>query len=263
MAILLLLTLLGYAAGLLLPLCVPARPRVQNILAHGLAGIAGVGGMCLGITGLLAAEPFTTSVPSTLPLLTFAIRLDPLASFFLLTISLVSLSASVYALGYVSKYYRRASIALLGSLFNGFLLSMTLVVLADNGFFFLIVWELMSLFSYFLVVTEHERAEVRYAGLFYLIMTHVGTAFIILTFLIFFQGGASFSFEAFRHPEQPLPEGMRTLAFLLALIGFGTKAGIVPLHVWLPYAHPAAPSHVSALMSGVMIKTAIYALIIV
>ena len=75
----------------------------------------------------------------------------------------------------------------LGSLFNGFLLSMTLVVIADNGFFFLIVWELMSLLSYFLVVTEHEKAEVRYAGFFYLIMTHVGTAFIILAFLIFFQ----------------------------------------------------------------------------
>jgi len=138
---------------------------------------------------------------------------------------------------------------------------MTLVVLADNGFFFLIVWELMSLLSYFLVVTEHEKADVRYAGLFYLIMTHVGTAFIMLTFLIFFQEGGSFSFEAFRHPEQPLPEGMRTVAFLMALIGFGTKAGIVPLHVWLPYAHPAAPSHISALMSGVMIKTAIYALV--
>jgi hydrogenase-4 component B len=119
----------------------------------------------------------------------------------------------------------------------------------------------MSLLSYFLVVTEHGKAEVRYAGLFYLIMTHVGTAFIILAFLIFFQGGESFSFEAFRHPEQPLSEWMRTLVFLMALIGFGTKAGIVPLHVWLPYAHPAAPSHISALMSGVMIKTAIYALV--
>ena len=135
---------------------------------------------------------------------------------------------------------------------------MTLVVIADNGFFFLIVWELMSLFSYFLVVTEHEKSDVRYAGLFYLIMTHVGTAFILLTFLLLFQGSGSFSFDAFRQPEQPLPENMRTMAFLTALIGFGTKAGIVPLHVWLPYAHPAAPSHVSALMSGVMIKTAIY-----
>ena len=179
----------------------------------------------------------------------------------MLTISLVGLAASIYALGYVTEFYGRASIAVLGSLFNGFLLSMTLVVIADNGFFFLIVWELMSLLSYFLVVTEQGKAEVRYAGLFYLIMTHVGTAFIILAFLIFFQGGGSFSFEAFRHPEQPLSEWMRTLVFLMALIGFGTKAGIVPLHVWLPYAHPAAPSHISALMSGVMIKTAIYALV--
>jgi len=261
MAILLLLVLLSYAAGLLLPLCIPARPKIQNLMAHGLAALAGIGGSCLGIAGLLAPDPLTTSVPSTLPLLTFAVRLDALSSFFLLTISLVSLAASIYAVGYVTELYGRVSIALLGSLYNGFLLSMTLVVLADNGFFFLIVWELMSLFSYLLVVTEHEKSDVRYAGLFYLIMTHVGTAFIMLTFLIFFQAGGSFSFEAFRHPEQALPEGMRTLAFLLALIGFGAKAGIVPLHVWLPYAHPAAPSHISALMSGVMIKTAIYALI--
>jgi hydrogenase-4 component B len=261
MTFLLLLMVMGYGAGLLLPFGFPARARVQNLLAHGLAGLASSAGVALGIAGLLAAEPFTMSLPSTLPLLTFSLRLDPLASFFVLTISSVSLAASIYALGYVTEFYGRTSIALLGSLFNGFLLSMTLVVLADNGFFFLIVWELMSLFSYFLVVTEHEKTDVRYAGLFYLIMTHIGTAFIVLTFLIFFQAGGSFSFEAFRHPEQPLPEGMRTLAFLLALIGFGTKAGIVPLHVWLPYAHPAAPSHISALMSGVMIKTAIYGLI--
>ena len=261
MAILLLFTLIGYAAGLLLPLCIPTKPRLQNLVAHGLAGFAGTGGICLGIENLFTPEPFTMSVPSTLPLLTFAIRLDPLASFFLLMISLVSLAASVYALGYVTRHYGRDSIALLGSLFNGFLLSMTLVILADNGFFFLIVWEVMSLFSYLLVVTEHEKTDVRYAGLFYLIMTHVGTAFIILTFLLLFQGSGSFSFDAFRHPEQPLTDGMKTIAFLTALVGFGTKAGIVPLHVWLPYAHPAAPSHISALMSGVMIKTAIYALI--
>ena len=250
-----------YAAGMVLPPCFPGRPSIQNVLAHGLAAVAGLAGIVLGIAGLLAPAPLTLSLPSTLPLLTFAIRLDPLAAFFVLTISLAGLSASIYALGYVTEFYGRASIAALGALFNGFLLSMTLVVIADNGFFFLIVWELMSLLSYFLVVTEHEKAEVRYAGLFYFIMTHVGTAFIILAFLIFFQEAGSFSFEAFRHPEQPLPEGMRTLAFLMALVGFGTKAGIVPLHVWLPYAHPAAPSHISALMSGVMIKTAIYALV--
>ncbi|MCA9464413.1 MAG: hydrogenase 4 subunit B, partial [Nitrospira sp.] len=115
--------------------------------------------------------------------------------------------------------------------------------------------------SYFLVVTEHEKNEVRYAGLFYLVMTHIGTAFIILTFLVLFQNAESFSFEAFRQSGHTLPEWLGTVVFLAALVGFGTKAGIVPLHVWLPYAHPAAPSHVSALMSGVMIKTAIYGLI--
>jgi len=261
MAIPLFLIVVGYAAGLLLPLCFPARPKIQNLLAHGLAAFAAMGGIYLGMVGLLAPEPLAMSVPSTLPLLTFAVRLDSLSSFFLLMISLVGLAASIYAVGYVTELYGRISIALLGSHYNGFLLSMTLVVLADNGFFFLIAWELMSLFSYFLVVTEHEKGDVRYAGLFYLIMTHVGTAFIILTFLLLFQGSGSFSFDAFRHPEQPLSDGMKTMAFVLALVGFGTKAGIVPLHLWLPYAHPAAPSHISALMSGVMIKTAIYALL--
>ena len=261
MAIPLFLILVGYAAGVLLPLCFPARPRIQNLIAHGLAAVATMGGIYLGMVGLLAPDPLAMSVSSTLPLLTFAVRLDALSSFFLLMISLVGLAASIYAVGYVTEWYGRISIGLLGSLYNAFLLSMTLVVLADNGFFFLIAWELMSLFSYFLVVTEHEKSDVRYAGLFYLIMTHIGTAFIILTFLLLFQGSGSFSFDAFRDPGHPLPDNMRTMAFVLVLIGFGTKAGIVPLHVWLPYAHPAAPSHISALMSGVMIKTATYALL--
>lgn len=260
MSNLLFLLLAGYLSGLFFPCCFPNRPRIQNLLAHGFAGLASGAGIVLGTTGLLSPEAWTVSAQTTVPFLSFAIRLDSLASFFVLTISLAGLATSVFAMGYVTKFYGRVSLGALGSLFNGFLLSMTLVILADNGFFFLIVWELMSLLSYFLVVTEHEKADVRYAGLFYFIMTHIGTAFIIVTFLVFFQAGGSFAFEAFRHPEHPLPEGMRTLAFLMALIGFGTKAGIVPLHVWLPYAHPAAPSHISALMSGVMIKTAVYAL---
>lgn len=255
------LVIVGYATGLVLPFCFRAKPNRQNLLAHGFAGFSGSAGIALGLTGILSPTPLILVAPTSLPLLTFAIRLDSLAAFFLLTISLTGLSVAIYAQGYATEFYDRGVVGRLGALFNAFLLSMTLVVIADNGFSFLVAWELMSLLSYFLVVTEHEKAEVRYAGLFYLIMTHVGTAFIIVAFLIFFQSAGSFSFEDFRHPKHPLPEGMRTLAFLMALIGFGTKAGIVPLHVWLPYAHPAAPSHISALMSGVMIKTAIYALI--
>ncbi|NOS79638.1 MAG: hydrogenase 4 subunit B [Nitrospira sp.] len=239
----------------------PRQLNTQSLTASICAIVATCAGIALGLLGLIAPEPVTLSIASTVPLLTFAIRLDPLAALFVFTISLVGLAAAIYAVGYVRHFQGRVSVAALGALFNGFLLSMTLVVLADNGLFFLMVWELMSLASYFLVVTEHEKADVRPAGFFYLVMTHVGTAFVVLTYLILFQSAGSFSFDAFRHPEQALPEGMRTLVFLAALIGFGTKAGIVPLHVWLPYAHPAAPSHVSALMSGVMIKTAIYALI--
>ncbi|MBX3304169.1 MAG: hydrogenase 4 subunit B [Nitrospira sp.] len=251
----------GYVAGILLPFCLPQEPKAQNLMASVPAIVATSAGVVLGLLGLMSSEPVTGSLASTIPLLTLAIRLDSLAAFFVLTISVVGLAASIYAIGYGRHVEGRASVATLGALFNGYLLCMTFVVLADNGFFFLLAWELMSLLSYFLVVTEHEKADVRYAGVFYLIMTHVGTAFIVMAFLIFFQGAGSFSFEAFRHPGQPLYGGMKTLVFLMALIGFGTKAGIVPLHVWLPYAHPVAPSHVSAVMSGVMIKTAIYGLI--
>src|SRR5437867_3404060 len=208
-----------YAIGVVVPPCFAGRPRVQNVIAHGAAGLASALGVMAGIAGLVAAEPLTASVPSTLPFLAFAIRLDPLAAFFLLTFALTGFAVSVYALGYVTEFYGRASLGLLGSLYNAFLASMTLVILADNGFFFLIVWELMSLISYFLVVTEHEKADVRHAGFFYLIMTHIGSAFIILTFLGLFEGTGSPSFEAFRHPQQPLPEGLRTLVFLAALIG--------------------------------------------
>jgi hydrogenase-4 component B len=253
--------LASYAVGTVLPFCFPRMPQMQGIVGSVCACAASIFGIALGISGLVASEPLTASIASAIPFLAFAVRLDPLSSFFVLTISLAGFAASIYAMGYLKEFHGRVSVAALAALTNGFLLSMTLVVIADNGFFFLIAWELMSLVSYFLVVTEHEKADVRYAGFFYLIMMHVGTAFVVLTYLILFQSAESFSFEAFRHLEQSLPEGMRTLVFLAALIGFGTKAGIMPLHVWLPYAHPAAPSHISALMSGVMIKTAIYGMI--
>jgi len=257
----LLFTLLGYGLGILLPLLAPRRPRIQNTLAHGAAVLGSVGGVQVGAAGLAADAPFTVSLPSSLPLLRYAVRLDPLAAFFVTTISLVGVAASIFALGYVKEFYGRYSVGALGALYNAFLLSMTLVVMADDGFFFVVVWEIMSLVSYFLVVTEHEKAEVRYAGFFYLIMAHVGTAFIIVTYLVFYQQAGSFSFEAFRNLSEPLPQALRSVVFAAALVGFGTKAGIVPLHVWLPYAHPAAPSHISALMSGAMIKTAIYGMV--
>lgn len=261
MSALLLTMFLSYTLGMVVPLFFPGRPHIQNWIGHGSATVGGGLGLAVGFMGLLAPKPLSLSIRSNIPFMEFAIYLDHLAAFFVLTISLIGLAASIYALGYVTEFYGKVSLGVLTALYNGFLLSMLLVTLADNAFFFLIVWEGMSVFSYFLVVTEHEKMGVRYAGLFYLIMAHLGTAFIILTFLVLFQGAGTFSFESFRQIGHALPEDIRTVVFIAALVGFGTKAGIVPLHVWLPYAHPAAPSHISSLMSGVMIKTAIYALV--
>ncbi|HEY9204294.1 MAG TPA: hydrogenase 4 subunit B [Candidatus Methanoperedens sp.] len=193
--------------------------------------------------------------------LIFSILVDKLSAFFILVISIAAFAVSIYSIGYVREYFGKKNIGYLGFLYNTFILSMILVASADNAVMFLIVWELMSVVSYFLVIYEHEKADIRKAGLIYIVMTHIGTGFIILSMLILAGGSGSFSFEAFREAGSTMPPLMKDLAFLFALIGFGAKAGIVPLHIWLPYAHPAAPSNVSALMSGVMIKTAIYMLI--
>jgi len=135
------------------------------------------------------------------------------------------------------------------------------VVTAKNIFYFLIFWELMSITSYFLVVYEHEKPAARKAGLIYFVMTHIGTAFITAAFILLYVHSGSFHFDSFGANASPLNFAWKNAIFLCALIGFGTKAGIIPLHIWLPEAHPQAPSHVSALMSGVMIKTAIYGLL--
>jgi formate hydrogenlyase subunit 3/multisubunit Na+/H+ antiporter MnhD subunit len=132
---------------------------------------------------------------------------------------------------------------------------MAIVVVAKNGVLFLVAWEAMSLASFFLVTFENERQDVRDAGWTYLVATHLGNAFLLALFLLLGNGTESLDFDQFHHPASS------GALFLLALVGFGTKAGFIPLHVWLPEAHPAAPSHVSALMSGVMIKTGIYGLV--
>jgi hydrogenase-4 component B len=144
-------------------------------------------------------------------------------------------------------------------MFNLFLLSMSLVTLADNVFTFLLMWEGMSLTSYFLVITETEEQETINAGAWYIAMTHGGVALLLAAFLLLAHG-ASGAFTDLRANAAVFSPAMRGLIFVLAFLGFGAKSGIIPLHVWLPRAHPAAPSHVSALLSGVMIKLGIYGL---
>ena len=193
--------------------------------------------------------------------LKFGFFVDRLSAFFILVISISVFAVSIYSTGYVREYFGKKNIGYLGFLYNIFILSMIFVASADNAVMFLIVWELMSVVSYFLVVFEHEKPETRKAGFIYIVMTHIGTGFIMISFLIFVGTSGSFSFGTFAEAGKTMTPLLKDLAFIFALIGFGTKAGIVPMHIWLPYAHPEAPSNVSALMSGVMIKIAIFMLI--
>jgi hydrogenase-4 component B len=221
------------------------------------ASIASIFGIVFSFS-VIFGKTYTHSISGS-SFLNFAFVVDKLSAFFILVISIAALAVSIYSIGYVREYFGKKNIGYLGFLYNIFILSMILVVTASNAVMFLIVWELMSIVSYFFVIFEHEKPENRKAGFIYIVMTHIGTGFIILSFLILAGGSGSFNFDSMSNVT--LPPLLKDLAFLFALIGFGTKAGIVPLHIWLPYAHPAAPGNVSALMSGVMIKTAIYMII--
>ncbi len=186
---------------------------------------------------------------------------DPLSLFFVFVISVVSLPSAIYSSSYLRGEYPPAKIILAWFFLAAFIASMLLVVTVRNAFAFLIAWEMMSLVSYFLVVfdTTHERSIQ--AGAVYIIMTHIGTAFLVAAFILMRNYAHSFDFFAMKSACLTMPAQTRNIIFALLLIGFGTKAGIVPLHIWLPLAHPQAPSHISSIMSGVMIKTAIYGIV--
>lgn len=194
-------------------------------------------------------------------MMNFNLLFDPLSIFFLFVIFVISLPSAVYSFGYLKGEYSFAKRVLAGFLLLAFVASMALVATVNNILIFIVAWEIMSLVSYFLVVfdTEHERSIQ--AGLVYIIMTHIGTAFLIAAFLLMYRYAHSFDFLAIKTACQTMSPQVKNIVFFLLLVGFGTKAGIVPLHIWLPYAHPQAPSHISSIMSGVMIKTAIYGLI--
>lgn len=206
----------------------------------------------------LDGPPQTMILPLGLPSLPFHLRLDALSALFLAVQGLAAFGVSVYAVGYF-RSLDGATARTTGLWYNLFLAGMALVVLADDAYAFMVAWELMALASYFLVTTDHAVDEIRRAGFLYLLMAHVGAVALLLAFGVIQGGQGAYTFDAMR-AATPTPF-WAAVAFLLAVFGFGAKAGLVPVHVWLPEAHPAAPSPVSALMSGVMLKTAIYGLL--
>ncbi|HYP68090.1 MAG TPA: hydrogenase 4 subunit B, partial [Thiobacillaceae bacterium] len=243
---------LGFAALLL--------QRSRSLLTNLVFPLGALGALfiaAVGVAGLILPGSAIV-LPIGLPDLPFHLRLDALSAFFLMLLGAASFGVTVYAAGYF-RGMERGSLALVALWYHLFLAGMATVMLADDAYAFMVAWEVMALSSYFLVTTDHDVPEIRHAGFLYLLIAHVGAVSLLLTFGVLQGGHGAYTFEYMRHAE--MTPFWASVAYLLALVGFGAKAGLVPMHVWLPEAHPAAPSPVSALMSGVMLKTAIYGLL--
>ena len=214
----------------------------------------------LGDPGRSIIEP----LPVLFPFARLSLSIDGLSAYFLLVISLVAIAAAVYGPTYLRVYSPGAGSAAQGVqtfALNMFLASMSFLCCAGDALTFLFCWEGMTLASYVLVVSDHRSGDNERAGLLYLVMAHGGTALLLAAFLALTERAGAFDFASLRAAASSLDSATRTTLFFMALGGFAVKAGVVPLHVWLPRAHPAAPSHVSALMSGVMLKVAIYGIL--
>jgi formate hydrogenlyase subunit 3/multisubunit Na+/H+ antiporter MnhD subunit len=231
-----------------------------KLVSRVLFPLGGIGGLALFGLGLAAVfrPPEVAVLAIGLPTLPFHLRLDSLAAFFLMVIGCTAAGVSAFAAG----YFRRGEGTPPGLLclqYHLFLAAMAGVVLADDAYAFMVMWETMALSSFFLVIANHRIPEIRRAGYLYLLIAHIGAISILMCFGVLQADTGDYTFANMR--AQQLSPFWGSIAFGLALFGFGAKAGLLPLHVWLPEAHPAAPSPVSALMSGVMLKTAIYGLL--
>jgi hydrogenase-4 component B len=247
---------LGAAASVALPLGGVLR-RVALVCA----AIGSASALALGLSVLRAGATWTARWDYLLqPLGGVALRVDSLGAFFLLIIGFTGLPASLFAIGYLKHLDGRMRSRATHALFNIFLASMCLVTCADNGGTFLFVWEVMAIASYLLVISDPEQADAPTAGLWYAVMTHAGFLALLAAFIILAQGG-SWEFPVLHNASTLLSPGARGAVFVLMAAAFGSKAGLVPLHVWLPRAHPAAPSHVSALMSAAMVNLGVYGLV--
>ena len=192
-----------------------------------------------------------------LTLFSLSFKMDGLSAFFLVAVFGICLLSSIYSFHYMAHEKKPVRIGVNYFFFSVLIASMALVITASNILAFMLSWEAMSLSSFFLVIYNHEASDNRKAGYLYFVFSHVGAMFILAAFALIYAHTGNFALG----PMTRMPETMKILIFLFSFIGFGSKAGVFPFHVWLPFAHPAAPSHISAVMSGVMIKTGIYGMI--
>ncbi|HYP68084.1 MAG TPA: hydrogenase 4 subunit B [Thiobacillaceae bacterium] len=224
--------------------------------------LAGAADVIAGSWALLTDLTLTDRLALGLPWLEWHVRLDPLSGFFMILLGTLVTATSLYGPSYTREYTHGEApqpLPPLGVFTAIFVLGMQMLLLADDALMFMIFWEMMSLSGYFLVAYQHQHASNRHAAFLYLLLAHVGALVILLAFGVLAAFGGGLAFEQMRAAQ--LTPLWATLAFLFAFLGFGTKAGMVPLHVWLPDAHPVAPSHISAMMSGAMLKMGIYGIV--
>lgn len=253
----LLLSVSLFGIGALVSLLLTGFNRAARVTSGLMGTIASFVGLIAAIQAAIRI-PLPLDLPVPLPFGQFTLQMDGLSALMVGMICLLSLAVSFYSISYLGQYTKQNT-GLLGLFTNLFIAMMLLVVTVDNAFYFLVFWEMMTLASYFLVTFESGRKEVVQAGYLYMLIAHAGGTLIMLSFLVFFMTTTSFDFATFR--QAGLSPVLKNLVFLLAFIGFGAKAGMVPLHFWMPPAYSAAPSDSAALMASVMKKTAIYGML--
>lgn len=245
------------AAAVMAAMLLRAGPR--RIVAGVLTAVAGTAGMVAGLATLASGERFAAGLPGLLPFAGVRLELDSLGAIFMIAVAIVAVPASIFGISYTAHGLEGRAVQ---TAFPLFVWSMLFVPVAGSASTFLVLWELMALSSLLLLLADHQRnPDVASASHWYAAMTHLGLVAILLALLLLGSQAGGDSFEAMRRGAGAMSPVVRSGIFLLALVGFGSKAGMVPLHVWLPRAHPEAPSHVSALMSGAMVKLGIYGLL--
>jgi hydrogenase-4 component B len=255
--------LIAYLAGSAAGLAGLRWGRYARVSAFGLALAGGLLETVAAAIAIGRGAAATWSLPFGVPLFSWTVRLNPLSAYFNLALGILAVAVSIYSFGYVRGMEGRRNVGVLGFFYNILLLSLTLVFTAANAFFFLVAWEAMAASAYFLVSFEHEKPETRQAGIVFLIMSHAGTGLLLIAFLMLARASGSLDFASFHHLASTLPAEEQGVVFLLFFLGFGVKTGMIPIHVWLPAAHPVAPSNISALMSGIVIKSGIYGMALV
>lgn len=245
-----------YVVGALASLVVSERMALWVTATSG--ALAAIAGFAAAVPVVFGGEVVTAAFAGPIAFAPFVLRFDMLSAFMVLTITLVGAAVSVYGFAYTAEEYTGRGVGAMGFLVNLFTAAMLLVVVCDNALWFIVFFEAMTLTSYFLVVFDQDEESIN-AGWLYFFIAHAGTLLVLIGFLLLSAQTGSLDFASFRDAALPAP--LASIVFLLAFFGFGAKAGMVPLHVWLPRAHPAAPSHVSALLSGVMIKIGVFGIV--